>query len=228
MKGIPTDIMEATILTLELAVVTTGMLVTIALPLAWWLAFPQRWWKSMVNAIISLPLVLPPSVLGYYLLLAFGPTGPGGWIARLWGARTLAFSFHGLVIGSLLYALPFAVQPIQNAFHAMGRHPVESAAVLGASPWRIFYRIAIPMAWRGVVTAIVLSFAHTIGEFGIVLMIGGDIPGQTRVLSVALYDYVESARWHDANMIAGGMVMFSFLTILLLSSLQNRKRRHTS
>ena len=222
------DVTEAVVLTLELAAVTTTLLIALALPISWWLAWPQRWWKSVIGAVISLPLVLPPSVLGCYFLVAFGPSGPGGWIAHLWGARTLAFTFPGLVIGSLLYALPFAVQPIHNAFHAMGRRPLEVAATLGASPWRTFHSVVIPLAWPGIATAIVLGFAHTVGEFGIVLMIGGDIPGHTRVLSVALYDYVENARWHEANIIAAGMVVFSFITIMLLSSLQLRSRGHDS
>ncbi|ACI51359.1 molybdate ABC transporter, inner membrane subunit [Gluconacetobacter diazotrophicus PA1 5] len=225
MSAMAPDVQQAAWLTIRLALTTTLFLMIVSLPLAWWLARPGPWWKPVLGAIISLPLVLPPSVLGYYFLIAFGPSGPGGWVARLWGGRTLAFSFPGLVVGSLLYVLPFAVQPIQNAFRAIGRRPIEVAATLGASPWRTFWTVAVPLAWPGIVTAAVLGFAHSVGEFGIVLMIGGDIPGRTRVLSVALYDYVENARWHDANMIACGMVLFSFIVIVLLSALRGEIRR---
>lgn len=161
-----------------------------------------------------MPLVLPPTVLGFYLLLALGPGGPGGWLAGFWGARTLAFSFTGLVIGSLVYSLPFVVQPIRNAFEAMGERPMQAAATLRASPARAFWRVALPMARPGLLTGAVLGFAHTIGEFGIVLMIGGAIPGQTKVLSVAIYDFVETSQWREAGILSAGMAAFAFAVIL--------------
>ena len=157
--------------------------------------------------MVALPLVLPPTVLGFYLLLALGPNGPGGWLAGLWGARTLAFSFTGLVIGSVFYSLPFMVQPLRNAFEAIGDDPLEAAATLGASNWQRFFRVAMPLARAGFITGAVLTFAHTIGEFGVVLMIGGNIPGQTKVLSIAIYDYVERLEWGSAHILAFGMVV---------------------
>src|SRR5947209_10610911 len=181
-------------LTLELAAVTTVLLLVIATPLAWWLARSKAWWKEPVAALVSLPIVLPPTVLGFYLLIALGPDGPGGMIAGLWGARTLAFTFTGLVIGSIFASMPFVVQPIRNAFAAIGDRPLEVAATLRASPWRAFWTVALPLASPGFLTGAVLGFAHTIGEFGVILMIGGNIPGRTRVLSTAIFDYVETAR----------------------------------
>jgi molybdate transport system permease protein len=201
-------------LSLELATLTTLLLLLIGTPIAWWLARSKAPWKEAVAALVAMPLVLPPTVLGFYLLLLLGPSGPGGWLAGLRGARTLAFTFEGLVIGSVLYSLPFAVQPIRNAFEAMGNRPLEVAATLRASPWDAFWSVAVPMARPGFLTAAVLGFAHTLGEFGVVLMIGGNIPGQTKVLSVALYDFVETQRWTEAHWIAGGMVVFAFLVIL--------------
>lgn len=212
-------------LSAKLAAVTTAILLILGAPIAWRLARSRSRWKEVVAAIVALPLVLPPTVLGFYLLLALGPGGPGGWVAGLWGARTLAFTFEGLVIGSVIYSLPFVVQPIQNAFEAMGERPMEVAATLGASPRQAFWRVAVPLARPGLLTGAVLGFAHTVGEFGIVLMIGGNIPGQTKVLSVALYDYVETSRWREASLIAGLMVAFAFAVILTTLLLEKRMRR---
>ncbi len=212
-------------LTLELAAITTVLLLLIGTPIGWWLARSQARWKEAVAAVVAMPLVLPPTVLGFYLLLAFGPDGPGGWLARLWGARTLAFTFEGLVLGSVLYSMPFVVQPIRNAFEAIGDRPLEVAATLRASPWDAFWSVAVPLARPGFLTAAVLGFAHTVGEFGVVLMIGGNIPGQTKVLSVAIYDFVETQRWTEAHILAGGMVLFSFFVILAMFVLEKRIRR---
>jgi len=212
-------------LTLELAAVTTVLLLVIATPLAWWLARSKAWWKEPVAALVSLPIVLPPTVLGFYLLIALGPDGPGGMIAGLWGARTLAFTFTGLVIGSIFASMPFVVQPIRNAFAAIGDRPLEVAATLRASPWRAFWTVALPLASPGFLTGAVLGFAHTIGEFGVILMIGGNIPGRTRVLSTAIFDYVETARWREANILAGGMVVFAFGVILAMTLIEKRVAR---
>src|SRR5690606_16255811 len=212
-----TEIWTAVRLTLQLAAVTTLVLILIGTPLAWWLARSRRWWAEVVAAIVALPIVLPPTVLGFYLLLALGPSGPGGMLAGLWGARTLAFTFEGLVIGSVVYSMPFVVQPIRNAFAAMGERPLEVAATLRASPTRAFWTVAVPLARPGFLTGAVLGFAHTVGEFGVVLMIGGNIPGETKVLSVAIYDYVEALQWREANMLAAGMVAFAFLVILAMT-----------
>jgi len=211
------EIWTAVRLTLQLAAITTLVLILIGTPLAWWLARSRRWWAEVVAAIVALPIVLPPTVLGFYLLLALGPSGPGGMLAGLWGARTLAFTFEGLVIGSVVYSMPFVVQPIRNAFAAMGERPLEVAATLRASPTRAFWTVAVPLARPGFLTGAVLGFAHTVGEFGVVLMIGGNIPGETKVLSVAIYDYVEALQWREANMLAAGMVAFAFLVILAMT-----------
>ena len=209
----PAEIVDATVLTLSLAAVVTAILVVVGTPIAWWLAHSGAKWREAVAAVVALPLVLPPTVLGFYLLIALGPNGPGGALAALWGARTLAFSFEGLVIGSVIYSLPFMVQPLRNAFEAIGREPIEAAATLGASAWQTFARVEAPLARAGYLTGAVLTFAHTIGEFGVVLMIGGNIPGKTKVLSVAIYDFVERLQWDTANMIAGAMVVASFVMI---------------
>jgi molybdate transport system permease protein len=212
-------------LTIELALTTTILLLMIGTPLAWWLARSQARWKEAVAALVALPLVLPPTVLGFYLLIALGPNGPGGWIAGLLGGRSLAFTFEGLVIGSVLYSMPFVVQPIRNAFDALGDRPLEVAATLRASPWDRFWSVALPLARRGLMTGAVLGFAHTIGEFGVVLMIGGNIPGETRVLSVAIYDYVETLQWTKAHMLAGGMLLFAFAVILAMILIEKRLAR---
>jgi molybdate transport system permease protein len=212
-------------LTLQLAALTTTLLIVLGTPIGWWLARSRAWWKEGIAAVVALPLVLPPTVLGFYLLLALGPGGPGGWIAGLWGARTLAFTFEGLVIGSVFYSMPFVVQPIRNAFEAMGERPLEVAATLRASPARAFWTLAVPLAAPGFLTGAVLGFAHTVGEFGVVLMLGGNIPGETKVLSVAIYDYVESMRFREANVLALGMVVFSFLVILGVTVIGKRLGR---
>jgi molybdate transport system permease protein len=201
-------------LTLELAVITTILLMVLGTPIAWWLARSKARWKEAVATVVAMPLVLPPTVLGFYLLLLLGPNGPGGAIAGLYGARTLAFTFTGLVIGSVVYSMPFVVQPIRNAFEAFGDRPLEVAATLRASPWDAFWSVAVPLARPGFLTGAILGFAHTIGEFGVILMIGGNIPGETKVLSIAIYDYVETQRWTEAHILAGGMVIFSFVVIL--------------
>lgn len=212
-------------LTIELATITTIILLFLGTPLAWWLARSRARWKEAVATVVALPLVLPPTVLGFYLLIALGPSGPGGWIASLWGGRTLAFTFPGLVIGSVLYSMPFVVQPIRNAFEAMGERPLEVAATLRAPPFAAFLTVALPLARPGLMTGAVLGFAHTIGEFGVVLMIGGNIPGTTKVLSVAIYDFVETLRWREAHLLAGGMLAFSFVVILTMYLLERRMAR---
>ncbi len=209
-------------LTLELAGVTTLVLLALGTPLAWWLARSDARWKEAVATVVALPLVLPPTVLGFYLLIALGPNGPGGALAGLWGARSLAFTFEGLVIGSVFYSMPFVVQPIRNAFEAFGSRPLEVAATLRATPWDAFWSVAVPLARPGILTGAVLGFAHTVGEFGVVLMIGGNIPGETRVLSVAVYEYVETLQWSQAHILAGGMLAFSFLVILPVMVLEKR------
>ena len=225
MAGLSPEIWTAVRLTIELAALTTAILLVVGTPLAWWLARSQAAWKEAVAAVVALPLVLPPTVLGFYLLVALGPDGPGGALAGLWGARTLAFTFEGLVIGSVVYSLPFVVQPIRNAFEAVGDRPLEVAATLRASPARAFWTVAVPLARPGFLTGAVLGFAHTVGEFGVVLMIGGNIPGETKVLSVAIYDFVETLRWREANILAGGMVVFAFAVILAMMMIEKRMRR---
>jgi len=201
-------------LTLELATLSTIVLLIVGTPIAWWLARSDARWKELVAAIVAMPLVLPPTVLGFYLLIVLGPDGPGGAVAGLYGAKSMAFSFEGLVVGSVVYSLPFVVQPVRNAFQAIGDRPLEVAATLRASPWVTFWTVAVPLARPGFVTGAVLGFAHTIGEFGVVLMIGGAIPGETKVLSVTIYELVETLRWTEAHILAGGMLAFSFAVIL--------------
>ncbi|MCE7027399.1 molybdate ABC transporter permease subunit [Jiella avicenniae] len=212
------DVFSALTLTLELATVTTLVLLVLGTPLAWWLARSRSLVSDMVGTLVALPLVMPPTVLGFYLLIALGPSGLGG----LFGLRSLAFSFPGLVIGSVVYSLPFVVQPIRNAFEAVGDRPLEVAATLRASPLDRFFTVAVPLARAGFLTGTVLGFAHTVGEFGVVLMIGGNIPGETRVLSIAIFDYVEQLRFADAHLVAGGMLVFSFLVILAMSRIGRR------
>jgi molybdate transport system permease protein len=223
--ALSSEIWVAVRLTIELAALTTAILLVIGTPIAWWLARSRARWKEVVGAIVAVPLVLPPTVLGFYLLVALGPDGPGGALASLWGARTLAFSFPGLVIGSVVFSMPFVVQPIRNAFEAMGDRPLEVAATLRASPWRAFWTVAVPMASPGFLTGAILGFAHTVGEFGVVLMIGGNIPGTTKVLSVAIYDFVETSQWREAHILAAGMVIFSFCVILAMTIIEKRMTR---
>ena len=225
MDGSFSNIWAPVRLSVELSAITTIVLLVIATPLAWWLARSRAWWKEVVAAVVSLPIVLPPTVLGFYLLLALGPNGPGGALASLWGARTLAFTFTGLVIGSIVYSMPFVVQPIRNAFEAMGDRPLEAAATLRVSPMRAFWTVALPLASPGLLTGAVLGFAHSVGEFGVVLMIGGNIPGRTRVLSTAIFDYVENAQWREANLLAAGMVIFAFAVILSMTLVEKSVAR---
>jgi molybdate transport system permease protein len=211
-------------LTLKLAGVTTGVLLLLGAPLAWWLARTPSRWREPVGAMVTLPLVLPPSVLGFYVLVALGPHGPLGQLTQWLGWGTLSFTFSGLVMGSVLYSLPFAVQPLQAAFEAMGRRPMEVAMSLGARPLDAFLTVALPQARHGVLTAAVLSFAHTLGEFGVVLMVGGNIPGQTRVLSTLIYGHVEAMEYAQAHLLAGGMVVFAFGVLLMLGFLKRHRQ----
>lgn len=203
-------------LTLRLATVVTILLLLIGTPIAWWLARTKSWWKAPVGAVVALPLVLPPTVLGFYLLVTMGPNGPVGQLTQWLGLGLLPFTFWGLVVGSVFYSLPFVVQPVQNAFEAIGERPLEVAATLRAGPWDRFFSVAVPLARPGFVTAAILGFAHTVGEFGVVLMIGGNIPDKTRVVSVQLYDHVEALEYAQAHWLAGGMVVFSFAVLLAL------------
>ncbi len=206
-------------LTLRLAGITTLLLLIIGTPIAWWLANTRSWWRAPVSAIVAMPLVLPPTVLGFYLLLAMGPHGPIGQMTLALGLGTLPFTFWGLVVGSVFYSMPFVVQPVQNAIEAVGRRPLEVAATLRASPWDAFWTVMVPLARPGFITAAILGFAHTVGEFGLVLMIGGNIPDQTRVVSVQIYDHVEALEYAQAHWLAGAMALFSFLTLLALYAL---------
>ncbi|MBA1240729.1 molybdate ABC transporter permease subunit [Pseudomonas kunmingensis] len=203
-------------LTFKLASVTTLILLLIGTPIAWWLARTTSRMKGPIGAVVALPLVLPPTVLGFYLLVAMGPNGFIGQFTQSLGLGTLPFTFAGLVVGSVFYSLPFVVQPLQNAFEAIGERPLEAAATLRAGPWDTFFSVVLPLARPGFITASILGFAHTVGEFGVVLMIGGNIPGQTRVVSVQIYDHVEAMEYAQAHWLAGGMLLFSFLVLLVL------------
>jgi molybdate transport system permease protein len=216
---------QPVVLTLELASLTTALLLLLAVPLAWWLARTKSWWAEPVATVVSLPLVLPPTVLGFYLLIAMGPDGPLAPLLALFNMRSLAFTFEGLVLGSVIYSLPFMVQPVRSAFKAIGDAPLEAAATLRASPRDVFLSVALPLARGGILSGAILSFAHTVGEFGVVLMIGGNIPGKTKVLSVAIYDYVETLEWQTAHELAGGMVVFSFLVILAMMLLEKHQAK---
>jgi molybdate transport system permease protein len=216
MGWIDTADLSAIWLTLQLASVVTGLLLIIGTPIAWWLARTSSRWKGPVAAVVALPLVLPPTVIGFYLLLVLGPHGPVGKLTAALGLGLLPFTFWGLCVGSVVYSLPFVVQPIQNAFEASGKRPLEAAATLGAGPWDRFFSVALPLARPGFVTAAILGFAHTVGEFGVVLMLGGNIPGETRVVSVQIYDHVEAMEYSSAHGLAIVMVAFSFVALLLL------------
>ncbi len=215
-NGMTPDDLQAIWLTLKLASVSTLLLLCIATPMAWWLAHSGRWYKGIVAACVSLPLVIPPTVLGFYLLLLMGPHGLVGELTTALNLGRLPFTFAGLVAGSVLFSLPFAVHPIRNAFEAVGQRPLEVAATLRAGPWDRFVSVALPLARPGFLTATILAFAHTVGEFGVVLMLGGNIPGETRVLSVAIYNHVEAMEYGAAHWLAGGMVLFSFVVLLAL------------
>jgi molybdate transport system permease protein len=209
-------------ISLKLASVTVVVLILIGTPLAWWLAFTRSRWRAIVETLVALPLVLPPTVLGFYLLILLGPAGPiGSFWVQLTG-NTLTFSFLGLVIASVLYSFPFAVQPLQSAFESVGRAPLEAAATLRASPIDAFVRVASPLALRGYVTAIVLGFAHTLGEFGVVLMVGGNIPGVTRVVSIAIYEQVETLTYAQAHYLSAGLLAFSFVVLLSVYVINRR------
>ncbi len=208
--------------TVELAAVTTLLLLLIATPLAWWLARSRLWSKEIIGALAALPLVLPPTVIGFYVLIALGPDSPLMSLLHPFGVRTLAFTFTGLVIGSIFYSLPFAVQPLRTAFEAVGERPLEIAATMGAGRLDQFLTVAVPLSRRGFVSAAILVFAHTIGEFGVVLMIGGAIPGRTEVLSTRIYSLVESLQFGAAHVIAGGLVVFAFAALLALLLVERR------
>jgi len=203
-------------LTLKLAATVTLLLLVLGTPVAWWLARTRSRLKSVVGAVVALPLVLPPTVLGFYLLVAMGPNGPVGRATEALGLGTLPFTFPGLVVGSVLYSMPFVIQPLQNAFEAIGERPLEAAATLRAGPWDSFWSVVVPLARPGFLSGAVLGFAHTIGEFGVILMIGGNIPDKTRVVSVQIYDHVEAMEYAQAHWLAGGMLVFSFLVLLAL------------
>ena len=219
------EAMQAIFLTLKLASLTTLLLLLIATPLAWWLSQTRSRWRASVSAIVTLPLVLPPTVLGFYILIVLGPQGWFGQLTQSLGLGVLSFSFAGLLIGSIIFSLPFAVQPIQYAFEAIGKRPMEVAATLRASPLDAFFTVALPLAKPGLFTATVLSFAHTVGEFGVVLMIGGNIPGKTQVVSTQIYGHVEAMEYAQAHWLAAGMVVFSFVVLIALSRLKLRSER---
>jgi len=219
------DDLNAIGLTLKLASLTTLLLLLLATPLAWWLARTASRWRAPVGALVALPLVLPPTVLGFYLLVLLGPQGWVGRLTQALGLGTLPFSFGGLLAGSLVYSLPFAVQPLQHAFEAIGPRPLEVAATLRARPLDAFLTVVLPLARPGFVTAALLSFAHTVGEFGVVLMIGGNIPGQTRVVSTQIYGHVEALEYAQAHWLAAAMVLFSFVALLGLTRLNRRSAR---
>jgi molybdate transport system permease protein len=217
----PSDL-DAVLLTLALAGVTTGLLLVTGIPLGWWLAAGRSRWRAWVGAAVTLPMVLPPVVVGFYMLLWLGPEGPVGRVTARLGLGTLPFTFAGLVVASTLASLPFVVSPLQTAFEAVGAGTLEAAATLGAGPLDRFLSVALPMSARGVLGAAILGFSHTVGEFGVVLMMGGNIPGKTRVLSVALFDHVESLEYAQAHRLAAGLVMFSGLVLFALYSLRAR------
>ncbi|NLC23018.1 MAG: molybdate ABC transporter permease subunit [Oxalobacter sp.] len=218
---------SAIVLTIQLALVTTVILLVICTPLAWALSQTRAWWKGPVSAVVALPFVLPPTVLGFYLLVMMGPNGPIGKMTETLGIRPLPFSFAGLVVASIFYSLPFVVQPLQNAFEAIGPRPLEAAATLRASPLDTFFSVILPLARPGYLTATVMGFAHTVGEFGVVLMIGGNMPGKTRVLSVQIFDHVEAIEYTQAHWLSAGMLVFCFIVLLVLYILNPTGKRRT-
>ena len=223
--AISPDAWQAIALTLKLAALTTIILLIVATPLAWWLSQTRSKWRAPISALVTLPLVLPPTVLGFYLLMLLGPQGWVGRLTEALGVGLLSFSFIGILLGSIVFSLPFAVQPIQYAFEAIGRRPLDVAATLRASPLDAFFSVALPLARPGLFTATVLTFAHTVGEFGVVLMIGGNIPGETRVVSTQIFGHVEAMEYSQAHWLAAGMVVFSFAVLLCLSLLKKRSDR---
>ena len=227
-SGIDSETMQAIGITLQLAALTALTLLVIATPLAWWLSQTSSRWRTPISALVTLPLVLPPTVLGFYILVVLGPQGWIGVLTQMLGLGLFSFSFSGLLIGSIICSLPFAVQPIQYAFESIGKRPLEVAATLRARPVDSFFSIALPLARPGLLTAAILSFAHTVGEFGVVLMIGGNIPGQTRVVSTQIFGLVEAMEYHQAHWLAAGMVVFSFAALMSLSRLKRRSDRIAS
>ena len=208
--------LSAIIVTIKLAIVSTSILILIGTPIAWWLSQTKFKFKAVFEAIIALPLILPPTVLGFYLLITLGSNGPIGKLLESFGGSSIAFTFTGLVVGSVIYSMPFVVQPLQNSFSSVGRKPLEVAATLGASKIDRFFSVAVPLSRSGFITAAVLGFAHTVGEFGVVLMIGGNIPGETGVVSIAIYDHVEAMEYGQAHWLAGGLLATSFLMLLFV------------
>jgi len=208
--------LAALLVTIKLASITTVVLILVGTPIAWWLSQTSFKFKAVIEAIIALPLILPPTVLGFYLLMTLGTNGPIGNFLESLGGSSIAFTFTGLVVGSVIYSLPFVVQPLQNSFGSIGKQPMEVAATLGASKLDRFFTVAVPLARSGFITASVLGFAHTVGEFGVVLMIGGNIPGETGVLSIAIYDHVEAMEYGQAHILAGGLLVLSFVMLLVV------------
>jgi len=222
--GFSADDLTALTVTLKLAAISTGILLLLGTPLAWWLANTRCRIKIIVDAVVALPLILPPTVMGFYLLIALGPNGSLGQLMQGMGSETLAFTFTGLVMGSVVYSLPFVVQPLQDAFASIGKRQMEVAATLRAAPLDRFFSVAVPLSRHGYLTALVLGFAHTVGEFGVVLMIGGNIPGETRVLSIAIYDHVESLQYQQAHLLSGALLLLSFMLLLTVYGLKRRYR----
>ncbi len=217
--------LQAIGLTLKVATLTTVILLVLGTPLAWWLARTRSWLKTPLSAIVSMPLVLPPSVLGFYLLVLMGPQGPLGEWTQALGLGLLPFTFSGLVVASVLYSLPFMVQPVQNAMEALGERPLEVAASLRASPLDTFFSVVLPLCKPGLITGAIMSFAHTVGEFGVVLMVGGNIPGETRMVSVQIYDHVEAMEYSDAHRLAAVMLGFSFVVLMVLQMVNGARRK---
>lgn len=220
----PADL-AAVWLTFKLAGTATAVLLLLGTPMAWWLARTRHWAKGVIGALVTLPLVLPPTVLGFYLLVLMGPDGMLGRLLAAGGLQALPFTFSGLVVASVIYSMPFVVQPLQQAFEAIGEQPLEAAATLRADPWDTFFTVVVPLARPGFMTAGILGFAHTVGEFGVVLMIGGNIPGKTQVLSMAIYNHVETLEYEAAHRLAAGMLAFSFTVLLLLNALKPERGR---